>query len=219
VRLRVVLLGVILWSAAACGGSSQSAARPVVATSTVPTSTVATNAVAASSTTATTSTSGVCAPYLDFIAHGFASEAVPDLAANLPTDAPPEVVNAVRFLQEWRPDGGRVPDEVVSTLQAWVLNVCSATYLKDVHPEATTADAARKLFAAFEAGDRPAAVPVASSAALARFDPWGPSATPAADQFIVVDESTFRFDFGTNGDYINCTGSDGVIQVCDLIQQ
>jgi hypothetical protein len=171
-----------------------------------------------SSTITTVSPPAICGPYLDYIATGFTWRAtISNLAANIPTDAPPPVHNAIDFLENY--NGGPVPRDVDDALEGWVLALCSDSYLRDVQPRSTTRAAAQTLFDAVQVGDREAARPVAAANALARFDPWGPVDSPTVDrQFIVLDDQTYRFQFTTEGDYFQCTGSSGVIRTCDLIQ-
>jgi hypothetical protein len=161
--------------------------------------------------------SGICDPYVAYT--GFSSRATIDaLAANTPSDAPPAVLDAVRFLQQY--NGGPIPAEIEDALEAWVLSTCHDTYFKTVQPRTTTREAAQILYDAVTAADPQAAATVATPVAIARFEPWGPLAAPASDlHFIVVDEETYRFELGGDGgDYFECKGSSGVILTCDLIQ-
>jgi hypothetical protein len=160
----------------------------------------------------------MCDAYVDYIATGFTRrETISTLATAIPPDAPPSVHEAVDFLQQY--NGGPVPGQVDDALESCVLPRCNEAYLRDVHPQATTRQAAQTLFDAVQAGDRETAKLVATANTLARFDPWGVIDTPVSDRRLVeVDDRTYRFQFSADGDYFECTGSAGVIRSCNLIQ-
>ena len=212
--LRRAFLVVVLVGAAACTSSSRRfGATPTSAPSNAST-------IPAASPTATgAASSGICDPYVAYVATGVTSRATIDaLAANTPPDAPAAALDAVRYLQRYT--GGPIPAEIDDALEAWVLTTCHDAYFKSVQPRATTQEAAQILYDAVTTADRRAALPVAIPPAIARFEPWGPLAAPPSDRhFVIIDDETFRFMLGSDsGDYFECRGSSGVILTCDLIQ-